>query len=128
MNDYAVIARRHSIWTSILIVLFVLAAFLTGQTTFFNGLALGAFFSLLNMLSTYSQVKRTGEAAVQGEPGRLKKTGCSFGTVTRIAFAVAAVYIAVTFPMLFDVRGVIIGLLITYIMILIEPLFHIKRL
>lgn len=122
MNDFGAVAKRYCIYTVILIMVFLtIALFFTSQR-FFLGMSLGAAFSLLNLLSTYHQVKTIGKM-LEGGSVRF-----SFGTVTRILTAVAAVYIAMQFPQYFDLMGVIIGLMVTYVLILIEPIFYFKQL
>nr|WP_246594124.1 ATP synthase subunit I [Evansella tamaricis] len=109
------------IYTSILIVIFLIIAQFFTSGTFFMGLALGGVFSLLNLVSTYLQVRAIGKIL---SGGTVKWT---FGTASRIISAVAAVYIAMRFPEYFDLVGVIIGLMITYVLILIEPIFFLKQ-
>lgn len=125
MNDYTIITKRYTIWTTVLIIIFVLIALLLTESAFFLGLALGSVFSLLNLWTTYTQVERIGKSF---DEGKKSMVGIPFGTLTRILSAIIAVLIATAYPAVFSLTGVIIGLMITYIMIMIEPLFHIKRL
>ena len=125
MNDYTIITKRYTIWTTVLIIIFVLIALLLTESAFFLGLALGSVFSLLNLWTTYTQVERIGKSFDEGKKSRV---GIPIGTLTRILSAIIAVLIATAYPAVFSLTGVIIGLMITYIMIMIEPLFHIKRL
>ena len=125
MNDYTIITKRYTIWTTVLIIIFVLIALLLTESAFFLGLALGSVFSLLNLWTTYTQVERIGKSF---DEGKKSIASIPFGTLTRILSAIIAVLIATAYPTVFSLTGVIIGLMITYIMIMIEPLFHIKRL
>ncbi|SDZ45671.1 ATP synthase protein I [Evansella caseinilytica] len=121
MKDYTFLAKRYSIYTAAIIFFFLLLALLFEQTEFFIGFAFGAAISLLNLINTYFQVKRIGKAVESG------KTKWSFGTVSRILTSVFAVFIALEYPQIFDLTGVIIGLMVTYVMILFEPIFHFKH-
>ncbi|UCZ53024.1 ATP synthase subunit I [Bacillus shivajii] len=122
MSDYSIVAKRYSLYTIILIIVFLVIAQFAVNKSFYFGLALGAVFSLLNLLSTYRQVKVIGEMVTGGT------VAWTFGTVSRIVTAVIAVFIAMQFPAYFDMTGVIIGLMITYVFILIEPIFYVKQL
>ncbi|WP_096437609.1 ATP synthase subunit I [Alteribacter populi] len=120
--NYGDAAKRYALYTIVLIILFFILAALTPYPIFFLGLVLGAAFSLLNLYSTYVQVKRLGEGALEG------KKKFAFGTVSRVITAVLCLLLAVSNPHIFDLVGVIIGLMLTYAIIMIEPIFHIKRL
>ncbi|TMW72163.1 ATP synthase subunit I [Alteribacter natronophilus] len=120
--EFGATAKRMILYTAALFVLFIILAFLTPYDTFFFGMMLGTAFSLLNLLMTYSQVKR-----VTSESKALR-TKFAFGTVSRIVLSVVCILIAVSFPHLFNLAGAIIGLMLTYAIIMIEPIFHIKRL
>ncbi|MDQ0257192.1 ATP synthase protein I [Evansella vedderi] len=122
MNDYKAVAKRYCMYTVILIIIFLIIALFFTSQRFFLGLALGTAFSLLNLLSTYHQVKSIGTIL---EGGTVRWT---FGTATRIITAVLGVFIGMQFPQYFDLMGVIIGLMITYVLILIEPIFFFKQL
>src|SRR5690554_5449760 len=120
MRNYHVLTKKYSLYTTILIIIFLfLAAFLT-DTSFYLGLALGSSFSLINLLITYFQVKRVIKTV---ETGKVK---WSLGTLTRIISAIIPVFIATQYQEVFDLIGVIIGLMVTYVMILIEPIFHLR--
>lgn len=112
MTDYAYLTSRYSVITIIIICISLIAGLLGVYATFFLGLALGAIFSLLSLLSTYFQVKRTGNSVRSG------KYKWVFGTVSRILLVAMAILIANDFPTYFHLIGVIIGLMSTYILIL----------
>ncbi|RNA67820.1 ATP synthase subunit I [Alteribacter keqinensis] len=114
-------ARRISLYAFVLIGLYALLAVVTPYETVFFGLILGTAFSLLNLLTTYVQVKRVSNAV-------LGRTKFAFGTASRILTAVACILVTVNFPDFFNLAGAIIGLMSTYAIIMIEPIFHIKRL
>ena len=120
MRSYETLAKKYSIYTVILIVIFLLLALVLNNTVFYLGLALGSVFSLINLLMTYFQVKRVVKSVETG------KAKLSLGTVSRIISAIIPVIIATQYESVFSIVGVIIGLMVTYAMILIEPIFHIR--
>ncbi|WP_147802759.1 ATP synthase subunit I [Alkalicoccus halolimnae] len=122
MTSMSELARRYSIYTGIIIVLLLLLAVITSISTFFLGMAFGTAFSLLNFVSTYFQTKRIMEMQ------RTRKYRFSIGTLGRLLIVVAALFIAQAFPQYFDMTGVIAGLAVTYVILLIDPIFHIKHL
>ncbi|MFA9560177.1 ATP synthase subunit I [Evansella sp. AB-rgal1] len=124
MMEFHAIAKRYTFVTIGIILVFLILALVLPNRTFYMGVTFGASFSLLNLVNTYIQVKKIGEV-LEGEK---KPSLLIFGTLTRIIAAVAAVAIALQFPEYLQVEGVIIGLAITYFIILIEPMFHIKKL
>ncbi|PYZ96087.1 hypothetical protein CR205_17100 [Alteribacter lacisalsi] len=120
--EFGATAKRMILYTVALLALIAILAFTTPYNTFFYGMLLGTAFSLLNLYMTYAQVKR-----VTSESKALR-TKFAFGTVSRIAVSVICIVIAVSFPHIFNLAGAIIGLMLTYAIIMIEPIFHIKRL
>ncbi|ADU32305.1 ATP synthase subunit I [Evansella cellulosilytica] len=124
MMDYKVAAKRYTIFTIVIIAVFLILAFILSNSPLFLGIVFGASFSLINLINTYLQVKRIGEVF----DGKKRPSLVIFGTLTRIIAAVLAVTIAMRFPEYLQIEGVIIGLAITYFIILIEPMFHIKHL
>ncbi|SDO07785.1 ATP synthase subunit I [Alkalicoccus daliensis] len=116
------LARRYSIYTGIIILLLLTVALVTSMSTFFFGMAFGTALSLVNFVSTYFQVKRLAETE------RTQKYRFSIGTVGRLIIVLAALFIAQAFPQYFDMAGVIAGLAVTYVILLIDPIFQIKHL
>ncbi|MCT8140100.1 ATP synthase subunit I [Anaerobacillus sp. CMMVII] len=122
MVDYIYLTKRFTLYTIILIGLFLVLAFATPYQPIFLGLLLGSIASLSNLWSTYFQVKRIGESM---EIGRAK---FSLGTLFRFGLTIGAVYIAYRYPDKFHFISVVIGLMLTYIIILINSIFQLKRL
>ncbi|PYZ92494.1 hypothetical protein CR194_12540 [Salipaludibacillus keqinensis] len=120
MNDISVLVKRYAIYTLIIMVILVVTALVTSEPAFFTGMALGTSFSLVNLLSTYFQVKRLGKSVTD------RKFRISVGTLGRMIIVVFALVIAQQFPHVFHLTGVIIGLAVTYIILLIDPIFHNK--
>lgn len=121
MNDYTSMTKRYSIITLGFIGVTLALAFTGFYSLFFRGLTFGALFSLVMLISTYFQVKRTGNSIQTG------KYKAVFGTVSRILLVIVAILIATEYPANFHLVGVIIGLMFTNILILISPLFTVKR-
>lgn len=122
MDDYITLTKRYTKYTASFIILFIILGFTTSYKSIFGGLVLGSIISLFHLLSTYFQVKRLGESL---EKGRAK---WSLGTLFRFALSIGAVYIAYQYPDYFHFISVVIGLMLTYIIILINSLFQLKRL
>jgi ATP synthase protein I len=120
--DYISLTKRYTIYAAIIMIFFVVLAFTTTYTSIFLGLLLGSVISLSNLWSTYFQVKRLGESM---EIGRAK---LSLGTLFRFALVLGAVYIAIQYPDKFHFISVVIGLMLTYIIILVNSLFQLKHL
>ncbi|WP_416147764.1 ATP synthase subunit I [Salipaludibacillus sp. HK11] len=120
MNDIRVLIKRYSLYTSIIIVLMVVVALFATESTFFLGMAFGTSFSLVILLSTYFQVKRIGKSMQD------RKYRFSVGTLGRMAAVVTAIIVAQQFPHYLNLTGVIIGLAVTYIILLIDPILQIK--
>ncbi|RXJ02701.1 ATP synthase subunit I [Anaerobacillus alkaliphilus] len=122
MGDYIALTKRYTLYTVIIMSLFLVLALVTPYQPIFLGLLLGSIISLSNLWSTYFQVKRLGESV---EAGRAK---FSLGTLFRIALVLGAVYIAYQYPDNFHFISVVIGLMLTYIIIFINSIFQLKRL
>ncbi len=122
MKDYITLTKQYTLYSTSLIILFLILALITSYKTIFLGLFLGSIPSLGNLWSTYYQVKRIGESL---DVGRAK---ISLGTLFRFALTLGAIYIAVRHPDTFHFASVVIGLMLTYIIILINSLFQLKHL
>jgi ATP synthase protein I len=120
MNDIKVLVKRYAIYSAVIILILLFTALFSSEPAFFWGMAFGASFSFLNLLSTYFQVKRIGKSVAD------RKFRFSVGTLGRIIIVVAALFIAQQFPQYLNLTGVIIGLAVTYIILLIEPIFNHK--
>lgn len=120
MNDMTAIVKRYAVYSAVIILILLGASLFTAEPSFLLGLAFGTSFSFMSLLSTYFQVKRLGQSTQD------RKFRFSLGTIGRILIALAAVAVAQQFPQFFDLTGVLIGLGVTYVILLIEPLFHLK--
>ncbi|TLS35839.1 ATP synthase subunit I [Pseudalkalibacillus caeni] len=121
MTEYSQMIRRYSQYTLYVLALFVMGWGVTSYKSVFLGLILGTVFSLINLFSTYRKVNRVGQAAVEGKKAK------SLGSLTRLALAALAVAIAMRYPESFHLVSVVIGLMVTYIIILIDSILQTLR-
>ena len=122
MTDVRQVFLRYVFYTAVIIAGLLIAAVFTNNPPFIIGMAYGAAFSLLSLWTTYMQVSRFGKMTEDSKPR------FTFGTVTRTLIVLVAVWFAMAYPEVLDLTGVLIGLAVTYVILLIEPLFHIRRL
>ena len=120
MIDIRVLIKRYVIFTAIIIALMVITALLSSESAFFLGMAFGTSFSLVILLTTYFQVKRIGKSLSD------RKYRFSIGTLGRMIIVIFAIIIAQEFPQFLSLTGVIIGLAVTYIILLIDPILQSK--
>lgn len=114
MSEYESMIKRQRKWMLYLLAIFVLGAILSSNPIFFNGLLLGGTISYYNLWNLQRKINRFGESAVAGRPVR------GIGTLTRMISAGLAVIIALRFETHFHLIGVIIGLVISYMVIMID--------
>ncbi|OIJ21793.1 hypothetical protein BKP45_03595 [Anaerobacillus alkalidiazotrophicus] len=122
MEDYIALTKRYTFYITIIVSIFLILAFITPYKSIFLGLFLGSVMSLGKLWSTYFQVKRIGESL---DKGRAK---WSLGTMFRMLLVLATVYFASQYPDQFHFISVIIGLMLTYIIIMVHSLFQLKYL
>ncbi|MFB6466234.1 ATP synthase subunit I [Cytobacillus sp. Hz8] len=101
-----------------LLSFYVLGWGFTSYKTIFLGLILGTSLSLFNLWSMASRVQKFGDAVVQGKKAR------SLGMFLRMFAAVLGVAIALKFPEYFHLISVILGLMTTYVVIMIDLFFQ----
>ncbi|MCR6108232.1 ATP synthase subunit I [Salipaludibacillus agaradhaerens] len=120
MNELESLLKRYTIYSVIIIGSLILGTLFISDATFLAGMAVGAIFSLLNLYSTYFQVKRLTSSVMDS------KVRFSFGTIGRIIVVLLALLIAEEFPQYLDLTGVIIGLAFKYCILLIDPIFYFR--
>ncbi|WP_058308699.1 ATP synthase subunit I [Gracilibacillus massiliensis] len=114
MNQYKKMITRQRKWMFYLLALFVLGWGFTPYPRIFLGLLLGTALSLYSLWVMQRKIDRFGQAVQEG--GRI--TG--IGTFTRLATAALAVIIAMRFEEHFHLMAVILGLMTTYVVIMID--------
>lgn len=123
MIDLRTLFTRYVIFTLVIAGLFLVMTFITEESrTFWLGMAFGTSFSLISLWLTYFQVSRIGKMTVDRKPR------FTLGTVSRLLIFLLAIWVAQQLPQYFSLTGVIIGLSVTYVILLIEPLFRISTL
>jgi ATP synthase protein I len=106
--------KRHIRYFLFFAALFVLGWGITPYQDWFLGLLLGTAVSFYNHWLLYQKVKKFTEAVAHGGKAY------TLGTLSRMAAAVLAVVVAVRYPDYLNVYGVIIGIMTSYIVIIID--------
>ncbi|WP_096156357.1 MULTISPECIES: ATP synthase subunit I [Bacillus] len=119
MPDSKVMLIRHTRYFLFLLALYVVGWGFTSYQDVFLGLILGTALSYYNHWFLYRKVKKLGEIAANG--GRMM----GIGTVSRMALAVLAVMIATKYPEYLHLYAVIIGIVTSYIVIIIDSFVRI---
>lgn len=118
MQDMQIMFRRQLKYIFYLLALFVLGWGFTEHNTLFAGLVLGLAFGALNIWLLMRNVTKIGEAAAKGIRVR------SLGSVSRFASAILAAMIALKYPDEFDIIATVLGLVTSYIVMIIDFLIH----
>jgi ATP synthase protein I len=105
---------RHMKYFLFFLALFVLGWGFTPYPEWFLGLILGTVISVYNHWLLYQKVKKFTEAVATGGKA------VTLGSLSRMAAAVLGVVIAVRFPEYINLYGVIIGIMTSYIVIIID--------
>jgi ATP synthase protein I len=109
-------------------VLFLLALFVIGWafTEFrpvFGGLIVGSLFGLYNFWILVRRMERFDQRISEG-----KRTTSIGGTALRFGSGVAAAAIALSMPEKFDLISTVIGLMIPYVLLLVDRIVvHVKH-
>lgn len=114
MKQYENMIARQRMWMLYLLAILVLGAGLTPYLRIFLGLLLGTGISFYNLWILQKKIYDFGEAVVK------KQSTKNLGTVSRFAAVALAVVIALRFEEYFHSVAVIIGLMTSYIVIMID--------
>lgn len=114
MSDYQRIVNRQRKWMFFLLAIFVLGAGFTPQARIFLGLLLGSVASFYNLWLLQRKVDAFAESVEKTQ------SGAGLGTLSRIAAAALTVIIALRFDDYFDMVFVIIGLMTSYLVMMID--------
>jgi ATP synthase protein I len=112
---------RYRKFMLFLLSIYVLGWGFTAYQSVFLGLILGTVLSLYNLWVMVRKTERFGQAIVEGRNAR------SIGTFSRLASAALAVLISYRYPDMFHIAGVIVGLMTSYIVILIDIIIQTIR-
>ncbi|HWO98606.1 MAG TPA: ATP synthase subunit I [Bacillus sp. (in: firmicutes)] len=121
MQDVQQLFPRLRSYMFFILALFVIGWGFTPYHSVFLGLVLGTSLSLYNLWVLAKKQKQLGQAIVEGK--KIK----SFGTFTRFAVAILAVMIAMEYPHIFHLTSVILGLMTSYIVIIIDLFIQLIR-
>jgi ATP synthase protein I len=102
--------RRVMVLTTGFLIMFLIMAVVTPYHAFFGGLLLGATVSLYNYLYLSWKVRQVIALVQAGA-----RAGGN-GIINRFLAVAAATLIAAKFPGVFDIKGVLIGLLLCYVL------------
>jgi ATP synthase protein I len=118
MSELSGIYKRQRKYMFLLLSVYVLGWGFTDYQSVFLGLLLGTALSLFNLWLLVRRTERFGEAIVNGTKVR------SLGMITRMASAVLAVMVALEYPEKIHLISVVVGLMTSYIVIMIDYFFQ----
>lgn len=116
MEDLQALFDRQKKYILFFLAILVLGWGFTPYQSVFLGLILGSVVSFFNLWLLARRTKKFGEAVLSGRKMR------SLGTFSRMAAALLAVFIAVEYPEYFNLISVVIGLMTSYIVLMIDAL------
>ncbi|WP_334313805.1 ATP synthase subunit I [Aquibacillus koreensis] len=106
---------RQRKWMFYLLAIFVLGAGFTEYLSIFLGLLLGTVLSFYNLWLMQRKINQFGQALAENT-----SSPKGIGSFSRLATAGLAVIIALRFEEYFHLTAVIIGLMTTYVVIMID--------
>ncbi|EZP75310.1 ATP synthase F0F1 subunit I [Parageobacillus genomosp. 1] len=101
-----------------LLSLYTLGWGFTAYKTFFLSLILGTVISILMLWSLTRKIDKLGQAVLERKKVR------TIGTLSRLALAALAAAIALEYPQYFSIVPVVLGLMTSYIVIIIDFLLR----
>ncbi|MGD6776222.1 MULTISPECIES: ATP synthase subunit I [Bacillaceae] len=105
---------RHMKYFLFLLAFFVIGWGFTSYQEWFLGLILGTVISIYSHWLLHKKVKKFTEAVAEG------RKAVTLGSFSRMAAAVLGVVIAMRYPETLSLYGVIIGIMTSYIVIIID--------
>jgi ATP synthase protein I len=114
MPEFQTMFARQRKWMFFLLSLYVLGWGFTAYQSIFLGLVLGTSLSLFNLWLMARKIDKFGHAAAEGRKIR------SLGSFSRMATGALAVVITMRYPDHLHLISVIIGLMTSYIVIMID--------
>ncbi len=105
-----------------LLAIYVLGWGFTSYPSVFLGLIFGTSLSLFNFWLLARRMRTFGDSVIQGKKVR------SLGSLSRMAVAAFAVIISSNYPEQLNLISVIIGLMTSYVVIMIDFFIHSFRL
>ncbi|MEQ6377001.1 ATP synthase subunit I [Bacillaceae bacterium S4-13-56] len=114
MLPYGQMVSRQRKFMLFLLAFLVVGWGFTPYQYFFLSILIGAILSFYNLWLLQRKIDKLGEAIEYGRTAR------SLGTFTRLAAAALAVMIAIEFEDQLSIIGIVIGLMTSYLVIMIE--------
>lgn len=118
MPEFQTMFTRQRKWMFLLLSFYVLGWGFTSQQSIFLGLILGTSLSLFNLWLMARKIDKFGQAAAEGRTIR------SLGSFSRMATGALAIVITMRYPEQFHLISVVIGLMTSYIVIMIDFFTH----
>jgi len=118
MPDFRIMYNRQRKWIFYLLSIYVFGWGFTSYQTIFLGLILGTCFGFLNLWLLVRKTEDFDKKVSQGKKVR------SLGSLSRMAVGGIAALIALRYPEYFNVMGLVIGLMTSYIVIMIDYFYH----
>jgi ATP synthase protein I len=118
MPEFQTMFARQRKWMFFLLSFYVLGWGFTAYQSIFLGLILGTSLSLFNLWLMARKIDKFGQAAAEGRTVR------SLGSFSRMATGALAVVITLKYPEQFHLISVVIGLMTSYIVIMIDFFMH----
>jgi ATP synthase protein I len=118
MPEFQTMFARQRKWMFFLLSFYVLGWGFTAQQSIFLGLILGTSLSLFNLWLMARKIDKFGQAAAEGRRIR------SLGSFSRMATGALAIVITMRYPDQFHLISVVIGLMTSYIVIMIDFFTH----
>lgn len=118
MPKYMEMYNRQKKWTLYLLSVYFLGWASASYRPVFAGLILGTSFSFIFLMQLTRHMKKFDNALSKGKKVR------SLGTMSRMAMAGIAAIIAIKWPQYFNIVAVVLGLMTTYIVIMIDYIYH----
>jgi ATP synthase protein I len=118
MPEFQTMFSRQRKWMFFLLSFYVLGWGFTSQQSIFLGLILGTSLSLFNLWLMARKIDKFGQAAAEGRTVR------SLGSFSRMATGALAIVITMRYPEEFHLISVVIGLMTSYIVIMIDFFTH----
>jgi ATP synthase protein I len=114
MPEFQTMFVRQRRWMFFLLSFYVLGWGFTTYQSIFLGLVLGTSLSLFNLWLMAKKIDQMGQAAESGRRIR------SLGSFSRMATGALAIVITMRYPEHFHLISVVIGLMTSYIVIMID--------
>jgi ATP synthase protein I len=118
MENFRQMFLRQLKYILYLLSLYTLGWGFTAYKTFFLSLILGTVISVLMLWSLTRKIAKLGQAVLERKKVR------TIGTLSRLALAALAAAIALKYPQYFAIVPMVLGLMTSYIVIIIDFLLQ----